>query len=147
MRLRVLWPGKTKAQHYRDAIDDYASRIGRLTRFEIVETREESRSDKQRQIRLRKESASLAAQRKAPLSVFLDSSGKQFSSGEFALWLEKTTSDIDFILGGPEGTLTPVNAVKISFGKMTLPHELARVVLLEQIYRALTILKKIPYHK
>lgn len=147
MRLRVLWPGKTKQPYYRDAIDDYASRIRHLTRFEIIETREESRTDKQRRLRLAKESASLAAQRKAPVTVFLDSSGKQFSSEEFALWLEKMQADIDFILGGPEGTLVPDNAVKFSFGKMTLPHELARVVLLEQIYRALTILKKIPYHK
>lgn len=147
MKLRVLWPGKTKAPHYRVAIDDYASRIGRLIRLEIVETREESRTDKQRLARVRKESASLAAQRRAPVSVFLDSSGKQFSSEEFARWLERTSSDIDFIIGGPQGTLAPENAVKLSFGKMTLPHELARVVLLEQIYRALTILKKIPYHK
>ena len=147
MKLRVLWPGKTKQLYYREAIDDYASRIRKFIRFEIVETREESRTDKQRKVRVRKESASLAVQRKAPVSVFLNSSGKQFSSGEFAGWLEKIQTDIDFVLGGPEGTLVPDDAVKLSFGKMTLPHELARVVLLEQIYRALTILKKIPYHK
>ena len=147
MKLRVLWPGKTKKTYYKDAIDDYAFRIRRFIQFEIVESREESRTDKQRRIRIRKESASLAVQRRSPVFVFLDSTGKQFSSEEFANWLEKTSTDVDFVLGGPEGSLAPDNAVRLSLGKMTLPHELARVVLLEQIYRALTIQKKIPYHK
>lgn len=147
MKLRVLWPGKTKRPYYRLAIEDYASRIGKLISFEIQETREESATDKQKANRVKKESLHLSRKRKAPVCVVLDASGMSLTSEEFSRWMERQNTDIDFILGGPEGHDVPQNTLKLSFGKMTLPHELARVLLLEQIYRALTILKRIPYHK
>ena len=147
MKLRVLWPGKTKRPYYRLAIEDYSSRIGKLISFEIQETREESATDKQKATRVKKESLHLSRKSKAPVCVVLDASGMSLTSEEFSHWMERQNTDIDFILGGPEGQDVPRNTLKLSFGKMTLPHELARVVLLEQIYRALTILKRIPYHK
>jgi len=147
MKLRVLWPGKTKKDYYRQAIDDYASRIGKLLPFEIVETREESSTDQKKAVRIKKESSDLANKRKAPVCVILDSSGIQMTSMDFSRWLEKQNTDVDFILGGPEGHSIAGQTLKLSFGKLTLPHELARVILLEQIYRAVTILKRIPYHK
>lgn len=139
MKLRVIWAGKTKARFYRDAIDDYSSRLTKLISFEITEIREE----RSRQ----KETASLLQKRKAPVSVILDRTGKQFSSEELAAWLGRLTQDVDFIVGGPEGLEITGAATMISFGPMTFAHELARVMLLEQLYRAVTILKKIPYHK
>ena len=147
MKIRVLWPGRIRKDYYRRAADDYAARIALLVPFEIVETREEPAADRDRARRVRKESARLAARRKAPATVVLDSSGKQLSSEELAAWIGRQATDVDFLLGGPEGLDIPDPAMKLSFGRMTLPHELARVLLLEQIYRALTILKRIPYHK
>jgi 23S rRNA (pseudouridine1915-N3)-methyltransferase len=147
MKLRVLWPGKTRKSYYRDAIADYANRLEKLIPFEIVETREEPRTDKQKSVRIRKESEALILRKKAALAVVLDPAGKQFTSEEFATWLGSASADIDFFLGGPQGVEIPGVALKLSFGSLTIPHELARVVLLEQIYRALTILKRIPYHK
>jgi 23S rRNA (pseudouridine1915-N3)-methyltransferase len=147
MKLRVLWPGKTKSAYYRLAIEDYASRIAKLIPFEIIVTREEMTTDQRKAIRVKKESSHLARQRKAPVCVVLDASGDCWTSEQFSRWLGRQNTDIDFLLGGPEGQEVTGNTVKLSFGMITLPHELARVVLLEQIYRAITILKGIPYHK
>lgn len=147
MKLRILWPGKTKKSYYKLAIDDYASRIAKFIAFEIVETQEESRRDRQRAVRIKKESASMQAHKRGAVSVVLDSSGKQLSSEELAHWLEAIHTDVDFLLGGPAGFDADNATLRLSFGRITLPHELARVVLLEQIYRALTIIHHIPYHK
>jgi 23S rRNA (pseudouridine1915-N3)-methyltransferase len=139
MKVRVIWAGKTKARFYKDAIDEYASRLKKLISFEVIEIREQSN--------VRKESAALLQKRKASITVMLDRRGKQLSSEQFAAWFGGLNQDVDFILGGPEGLDIPSNVTTISFGPMTFPHELARVLLLEQLYRAATILKKIPYHK
>jgi 23S rRNA (pseudouridine1915-N3)-methyltransferase len=147
MKLRVLWPGKTRKGYYREAIADYTGRIKKMIPFEVIETREESRTDKLKSVRIRKESEALNLRKRDSLTVVLDSAGKQLNSEQFAAWLGSATADIDFVLGGPHGLEIPGAALKFSFGNLTLPHELARVVLLEQIYRALTILKRIPYHK
>lgn len=147
MKLRVIWPGKTKKNYYAEAIRDYASRIERIVPFEIVETREERLGDSSRTHRVLKESAAMSAKRKHPVSVVLDSAGKQLTSEEFAAWLQQQSADIDFLIGGPAGLDVQNPTLTISFGKLTLPHELARVVLLEQIYRAVTIVRHIPYHK
>jgi 23S rRNA (pseudouridine1915-N3)-methyltransferase len=147
VKIRVLWAGKTKKAYYRSAIDDYSARIKRFIPFEIVETREESTIDQRNRRRVMIESRRITERKQAPVCVLLDSKGKMLSSEEFAQWLEKTTGDIDFIVGGPAGFDTDHASVKMSFGRITLPHELARVVLLEQIFRALTILHRVPYHK
>jgi len=144
VKIRVLWAGKTKKTYFRSAIEDYSERIRKLIDFEIVETREESTSDDRRRLKL--ESKRLIQSRQAPTSVVLDSKGKMMTSEEFARWLENA-GNVDFILGGPAGFDAGEASLKLSFGKITLPHELARVVLLEQIYRALMILHRIPYHK
>lgn len=149
MKLRVLWPGKTRKGYYKSAIDDYVGRIAKLIPFEVIETREESATDRSRARRIRRESETLMARKLSPAVVALDSSGREMTSEEFAAWLGRQNTDVDFIIGGPEGHQVGSSrpALLLSFGKLTLPHELARVVLLEQIYRALTILKRIPYHK
>ena len=147
MKIRVLWPGRIRKEYYRSAVQDYTMRIRQMVPFEIVETKEIPARDRAKSHRIRQESALLEKKRRAPAAVVLDVSGKQFSSEEFAGWIAKQSSDIDFLLGGPEGLAIENPALKLSFGPMTFPHELARVLLLEQIYRALTILKRIPYHK
>jgi len=147
VKIRVLWAGKTKKTYFRSAIDDYSERIRKFVSLEIVEAREESLSDHQRARRLRAEGRLLAARKQARTTVLLDSAGKMLTSEEFAKWLENVRGDVDFLVGGPAGLETDDASLKLSFGRMTLPHELARVLLLEQIFRALTIQHRIPYHK
>ncbi|HSE41451.1 MAG TPA: 23S rRNA (pseudouridine(1915)-N(3))-methyltransferase RlmH [Acidobacteriota bacterium] len=146
MKLRVLWPGKTKHAYFRDAISDYATRIKRFVPFEIVEVKEHSTTDRGRKRRVEQESKALKAEANTT-RVVLDQSGKQLTSEEFAGWIEKQTRDIDFIVGGPAGLNIQDADLMLSLGKWTMPHDLVRVVLLEQVYRAFTILKNIPYHK
>jgi 23S rRNA (pseudouridine1915-N3)-methyltransferase len=147
MKVRILWPGKTKQKHFRDAIDDYAGRIKRFVPFEIVETKEHSANDRNRNQRIRHESRSLRNIAGKRIIVVLDPRGKQLTSEEFASWINKQNHDIDFVVGGPAGLDIPDADFQLSLGKLTIAHDLARVVLLEQIYRAFTILKNIPYHK
>ena len=147
MKIRVLWAGKTKKSYFRSAIEDYAERIRRFVPLEIVEIREETLPDRLRAKRLRSESRNLVARKQSPNSVVLDSSGKMLTSEEFSEWLAKRSGDVDFIVGGPAGADVKNASLRLSFGRITLPHELARVVLLEQIFRALAIQHRIPYHK
>jgi 23S rRNA (pseudouridine1915-N3)-methyltransferase len=147
LKIRILWPGKTKKDYYRAAIDDYASRIRKYVPLEIVEVREGTQTDQQRARRVRVETKELTRKKQSNTTVLLDSGGKMMSSREFSNWLQQATGGVDFILGGPQGAESTDVSMRLSFGKMTLPHELARVVLLEQIYRALTIQQNHPYHK
>jgi 23S rRNA (pseudouridine1915-N3)-methyltransferase len=146
MKVRVLWPGKTKHKHFRDAVQDYSDRIKHFIPFEIVETKEHSASDRDQKRRVKLESKTLKNAAGKSI-VVLDPGGKQITSEEFASWIEKQNKDIDFIVGGPAGLDIEEASLKLSLSKWTLPHDLVRVVLLEQIYRAFTILKNIPYHK
>ena len=147
MKIRILWPGKTKKDYYRAAIEDYASRIRKFVELEIVEVRDEALKDRHKARRVRSESKELSQRRLSSVSVVLDPLGRMVTSEEFSRWLESVTGGVDFILGGPAGVETNEGSLRFSFGRMTLPHELARVVLLEQIYRALAIQHRLPYHK
>jgi 23S rRNA (pseudouridine1915-N3)-methyltransferase len=119
--------------------------VGRIARYNAIETRE-----------LPSEEAllkDLSAAKSKPLVVLLDPQGKEMSSEDFAKFLDRKqqlgTQQIWFAVGGADGFTEKAHdaaEVLLSLGRMTLPHELARVVLLEQIYRAFTILKGHPYH-
>jgi 23S rRNA (pseudouridine1915-N3)-methyltransferase len=147
MKVRVLWPGKTKQSYFRDAIKDYSSRIARFVSFEIIETKEYPTADRNKQQRISKESKSLSAAAKDSVLVVLDPDGRQLTSEEFARWIEKQNRDIAFVVGGPAGLEIEKPELKLSFGGCTFPHELVRVMLLEQLFRAFTILNRVPYHK
>lgn len=142
MKLRVAWIGKSKEPAYQALTNEYLKRISRYNAIEPQELASEEALIK-----------SLEKNAPRPFIVLLDAGGKQFSSEEFARFLEdhqdRGTSQMLFVLGPASGfsetTLRLANA-KVSLGKMTLAHELARVVMLEQIYRAYTILKGHPYH-
>ena len=88
------------------------------------------------------------------LAVVLDEHGRQFSSADFAAWFEteqdRGRREIVFVIGGPEGISPEISGraqLTLSLGRMTWTHEMCRVLLLEQVYRAFSILRKIPYHK
>lgn len=146
MKLRVVWiqakPGKDKSAAITELTQDY---LKRLSRYADVET-----SDIPGEDTLFKQ---LKSGRTAPFLVLLDSRGKQMSSEDLADFIRehqgRGTQQLVFAVGGADGFSAESRKaaqLQLSLGKMTLPHELARVVLLEQLYRAFTILKGHPYH-
>lgn len=140
MKLRVAWIGKTKERAIQSLTLDYLKRLSHYVPTESLELASEKAVQKQ-------------LDRPGQLLVALDARGKQMSSEELAQFLaahqNRGTQALLFAIGPANGwseeTLRAAS-VQISLGRITLPHELARVVLLEQLYRAYTILKGHPYH-
>ncbi len=156
MRIRIFWVGKTRSPQLRALADDYLARIGHFTACEIVETKDLARG---RRLHGRELLAAEAAEIKKSLSaghrrVVLDERGREFTSREFARWLERQqirgVKGIEFVIGGPDGLSREIADgadLELSLGRMTWAHEISRVLLLEQIYRAFGILGNIPYHR
>ena len=144
MKIKIAWIGKTKDASIQALTAEYLKRIARYTEVEGV-----ALADEAALLKLREK----AGPRPAHTLVLLDSRGKQMLSEEFAQFLEnhqdRNPQPLVLAIGPADGfsaeTRTQASAT-ISFGKMTLAHELARIVLLEQVYRAFTILKGHPYH-
>jgi 23S rRNA (pseudouridine1915-N3)-methyltransferase len=143
MKIKVVWIGKTKEPAIQTLTDDYLKRIARYAEVSDVAFKDEA--------------AVLALargerQKERHRLVLLDSRGKQLSSEELAQFLDREQMQalpLLFAVGGADGFSAEARQQSVfvlSLGKMTLPHELARVVLLEQLYRAFTILKNHPYH-
>ncbi len=156
MRITACWVGKTQNAHLKSLLLDYLERLRHLAAVEIIEVADLSRK------RGLKGVALLAAERaeferllpQGAHRVVLDENGRQFSSREFATWFGaqqiRGTRELAFIIGGPDGVdpiLSDQADMKLSLGKMTWTHEMARVLLVEQLYRAVSILRNIPYHK
>jgi 23S rRNA (pseudouridine1915-N3)-methyltransferase len=143
MKLTLVMLGKTRRPEIRALVEDYAGRIRRYAEIEINEVRD----------------GSPAALRKLKLDsaatvVLLDAAGKQFTSQQFARWLgdlrDRGVREVVFLCGEAEGFPDELRAAakqKISLSTLTMPHEFARVVLAEQIYRAFAILAGHPYPK
>ena len=151
MLIRILWVGKTRDRAAANWIEEYRRRIARFCPIEIVEVRDAAGKGSGRAAR---EGKTLAARiERRGLTVALDESGKEMTSAELARWLGKTLESrgqITFLLGGPEGLEGGVAAaagLTLSLSRMTFTHEMARVLLLEQLYRALSILQGTPYHR
>ena len=151
MKIKIAWIGKTKEPAIRALTEEYLKRISRYVEVESVALRDEAAL---MQISGRgggsKSGAKLGA--KSTL-ILMDSRGKEFSSEQFAKFLgdyqDRNPLPLIFAIGGADGFSDAARAAAqqtITLGKMTLAHELARVVLLEQVYRAFTILKGHPYH-
>jgi len=144
MKLKVVWIGKTKEPAIQALTDDYVKRLSRYADVEAGAVRDESA--------VLKFSARDARPTRHTL-VLLGSAGKQLSSEELAKFLrehqERNPLPLLFAIGPADGFTDEARqaaGLVLSLSKMTLPHELARIVLLEQLYRALTILKGHPYH-
>ena len=157
MKLRLIWIGSNSDAEFGAAIDRYVNRIKHIFPVEIVELTpgERGRQSQTEVAMMRGQSARLlAAIPERGYTVVLDERGQMFDSVKFARWLERLTIDsphgINFVLGGDVGLDDSVRqrADKVvSLSPMTLPHQLARVMLLEQIYRACTLMRNIAYHK
>jgi 23S rRNA (pseudouridine1915-N3)-methyltransferase len=134
VRTIVLAVGRLRPP-YADDVQHYQKLLARHTRLELTEVRDDQNVDG----RIPDEA----------FVVLLAAGGREFESEEFARWLEdrrQSGRDLCFVVGGPRGLNMDECDMKLSLGRMTLPHQLARVVLLEQIYRANKILAGEPYH-
>jgi 23S rRNA (pseudouridine1915-N3)-methyltransferase len=156
MQIKFLWVGKTKNATIRSLLSDYLERIRHLAPCEVIETRDLSKRRSLGAAELiEAEGEELAKHIPAyGRLVALDEMGSQFTSRDFARWLESEQNSgarvITFVIGGPEGLSRIISRkanTVLSLGKMTWTHEMCRVLLLEQIYRALCIMRNIPYHK
>lgn len=154
MKFRVIWVGSNADAEFREAIDRYFNRIKHFFPIEVVSVAAE-KGQKSRDAMIRADSARLIeAIPRRGTTVVVDERGVAWSSLKFAKWLEDVTTrdphGVNFVLGGDSGMDQHVRDeadLLLSLSPMTLPHELARVVLLEQIYRACTLIRNIPYHK
>lgn len=156
MKFKIVAVGKIKENYFRSAIEEYAKRISRFAQTEIVEVEEcyfnGIPNSKEIAAILQKEGQSIL-QKAEGCVVALDIDGTQLSSPQLAQQVEKWTQNfsvITFVIGGSHGLSPEVKQranASISFGKITLPHQLCRVVLCEQIYRACAIRANLPYHK
>ncbi|HJR07009.1 MAG TPA: 23S rRNA (pseudouridine(1915)-N(3))-methyltransferase RlmH [Pyrinomonadaceae bacterium] len=157
MRLRLIWVGKTKNEHVRALVGDYLQRLGRFVRCEVTELRESAASGDERAI-VEEESkriASALAARSDGVTVLLDVEGRAlWSSQELAAqverWQLEGKKEIAFVIGGHLGVAPELKSkadVRWSLSRLTLTHEMARVVLVEQLYRAYTIMHGLPYQK
>lgn len=153
MRLRFIWIGKTKSEHLRALVDDYVERLRRFVRCEIHELRESTRGGRGEGIEDEGKRI-IGALRSDSHVVLLDVEGREWSSIELASEIEKWQvggrREVAFILGGHDGVSKSVVSradLCWSLSRLTLTHEMARVVLAEQLYRGYTIIHGLPYQK
>ena len=159
MKIKIVTVGKLKEKYLKDGIAEYTKRISRFAKLEMIELADEKTPDKASELENQKiletEGARILSKvGERDFVVVLAIEGKTLSSEEFSKQLEQASikgySTLTFIIGGSLG-LAPVVKnranLSISFGRLTLPHQLMRLVLVEQIYRAFTIQQGSPYHK
>ena len=159
MRINVVCVGKIKEKFYTHAVEEYSKRLSRYCKLDIVELPDEktpdNASDKvNEQIKNKEGERILSAIKDDAYVCALAIEGKMLDSVELSEKIERLgiegTSNITFVIGGSLGLADAVLKradYKLSFSKMTFPHQLMRVILLEQIYRAYRIMKNEPYHK
>ena len=152
MRFKFIWPGKTKDEHLRALVAEYLKRLTRFVRCEVIETRDGAAGDLGA---IEKESQRiLEAIPARSQMVLLDVKGREWSSPELAAqvqrWENGSVKELAIVIGGPQGVSAEVVAraqAKWRLSRLTLTHEMARVVAVEQLYRAYTINRGLPYQK
>ena len=150
--IRIICVGKIKEKYLRDAIDEYSKRLSKYTKLEIIEVKDESKySDLDI---MKKEAINIDKYiNDKDYNIVLAIEGEELSSLSFAKKLDNVFinySNINFIIGGSLGIDDSIKEkanLKLSFSRMTYPHQLFRVILLEQIYRAFKIINNESYHK
>ena len=155
MKTTLLVVGRTVEQHYITAINDYIQRTKRFITFDM-EVIPELKNTKNISMELQKEKEGeliCKAFQPGDVIVLLDEHGKEMRSLEFAEWMKRKMNTVNkrlvFVIGGPYGFSQKVYDVaheKISMSKMTFSHQMLRLIFVEQIYRAMTILNGGPYH-
>lgn len=159
MNIKIVCVGKLKEKYFKDGIAEYLKRMDRYAKVEIVQVPDEKAPEKLSDAEMEKvkeiEGNRILSKIKDKEYVFVTAiKGSEYTSENFAQKISDVTtyghSDITFVIGGSLGTSNAVNKRAdelISFGKFTMPHQLMRLVLIEQIYRAFMINIGSPYHK
>ncbi|MGT2716013.1 23S rRNA (pseudouridine(1915)-N(3))-methyltransferase RlmH [Streptococcus respiraculi] len=159
MKIKIITVGKLKEKYLKDGIAEYVKRLSRFAKIEMIELADEKTPDKaslaENEAILKKESERILAKiNEREYVITLAIEGRQFSSENFSQLVSDTMvkgySDISFVIGGSLGlheTVKKRGNLLMSFGVLTLPHQLMRLVLVEQIYRAFMIQQGSPYHK
>lgn len=159
MKITIVTVGKIKEKYLKDAIAEYSKRLSKYCKLEIVEVADEKTPDNasevvEDQIRSKEAERIMKYVKEDAYVITLEINGKQLTSEELADKIEKLgvqgTSHIMLIIGGSIGLGEEVlkrSDFALSFSKMTFPHQLMRVILLEQIYRSYRIISGEPYHK
>ena len=155
MKFTLLVVGRTVEKHYITAIDDYVARTKHFTQFdmEVIPELKNTKSLSMEQQKEKEAELILKSLQPGDVVVLLDEHGKEFRSIEFADWVERKMHTVNkrlvFIIGGPYGFAPKIYEVaqeKISLSKMTFSHQMIRLIFVEQLYRAMTILNNNPYH-
>ena len=152
MKVRFIWPGKTRDEHLRALVSEYLKRLQRFVRCEVIETREVSGSDLSR---VEKQSRRMLEAIPAnSLMILLDLQGRDWSSqdlaGELRRWENDSVKEIVIVIGGQDGVSAEVSQrahLRWRLSRLTLTHEMARLLAVEQVYRAYTINRGLPYQK
>ena len=143
--IKIICVGKIKEKFYRDAILEYMKRLSKYQRVEIIEL-QDSNIKQEKELIMKKINSK-------DYIITMEIEGKELSSVELSQLIDKTYlnySNITFIIGGSDGLDDEIKKLanyKLSFSKLTFPHQLFRVILLEQIYRSFKILNNESYHK
>lgn len=144
--IKIICVGKIKEKFYRDAILEYQKRLSKFSKLEIIEVKDNSLITKERDFILKYINES-------DYIITLEIEGKSINSVELSNLIDKTlmvNPNITFIIGGSDGLhedIKKLSNYKLSFSNLTFPHQLFRVILLEQIYRSFKILNNESYHK
>lgn len=150
--IKIVCVGKIKEAFYRDAIEEYKKRLSKYTDIEIIEVADEGLSDIKTSIKKESEKILKVVNQKDYI-ITMEIEGKELSSTDLANKIDNIfniNSNITFIIGGSYGLSEEVKNIsnfKLSFSKLTFPHQLFRVLLLEQIYRSFKINNNESYHK
>lgn len=159
MKITIISVGKLKEKYLKLGIAEYSKRLKKYVKIKILEVNDEPAADNlsNKEIEIIKKTEGKKIIKKVPKRaevIALDLKGKELSSENLAEHIDKTTtygkSHFVFIIGGSHGLSSEVlekSDLKISFGKFTFPHQLMRLILIEQIYRSFKILNNEPYHK
>lgn len=154
MKITLIWVAKTNASFLSEGIKEYSDRLKHYCQFSIVEIPECKSSSKTSFDEIKKkEGQAILAKLPQNATVFLlDENGKEYTSRQFSKIIETNkdnSRDLCFVIGGPYGFSPEVYAAvpnKISFSQMTFSHQMIRIFVVEQLYRAFTIINELPYH-
>ena len=150
--IKIITVGTIKEKYLKDAIEEYMKRLKKYTNIELIEVKDEGLVEEQKAMQLEADKILKYISQKDYI-ITLEIEGKSFTSEEFAEKINQIqieNSNIVFIIGGSYGLSSEIkekSKLHLSFSKMTFPHQLFRVFLLEQIYRAYKILNNESYHK
>ena len=155
LSVNLICVGKVKEIFIIMGIDEFTKRLQSFTKFSLIELKEDG-NDSNRDESIKKESILIknCLEKSKGYNILLDVKGKEYSSEDMSREIEKLTvngvSTINFIIGGSYGVSDEIKAsanIRLSFSKMTFPHQLMRLIFIEQLYRWFTITNNIKYHK